>query len=127
MSFFSQIEGPTKAVLDQIFADPDLAKEITYRRFKSQQFDPAVKANVTLTDDIKLTVVRLSHTTASQLVGQGPIQVGDELYLINGPDVPEGMSMKDDIVDENGQEQTIKSINDIFGLATSVTIDSGGE
>lgn len=129
MGFFSQIEGPIKQVLDQIFADPGLNVEITYRLHTGQgSFDHSTGSRSDTFTDYTLTVVRLRHTQGSQLVGIANIQVGDELYLLKGEDISSiagDFSLKDEIVNENSVSQTIKSINDIFGLATAVTVNSG--
>lgn len=122
MGFFAQAAGPTRSVLNKLFADQDLAVEITYKRYVGSSFNSTTKVTELTYTDIPLTVLRLSHTVSSQLVGTDGVQVGDQLYLINGPDIPTGMSMRDKIVDENNNEQDIKQITPIFGLATAVTI-----
>jgi len=127
MGFFSQIQGPIKSVLRNIMGDEDLRVQITYRKYTGQAFDDSVGHTVDTFSESTLYAVRLSHTVKSALVGSGvgEIQVGDQLYLIQGDDAPDGMSVKDQIKDENGTIQKVKNVQDIFGLAVAVTIEGG--
>ncbi len=127
MGFFDQIAVPVRGVLDQLFADPDLTQDITYKRFRKRDWSDDVGANVTKFRSFPLTAVRLRHTERSKLVGMSKIEVGDEVYLLRGDDVPSGMSLKDELVTEFGVTQELKDLTDIFGLATAVTVAGGSE
>lgn len=127
MGFFNQIAVPVNSVLDQLFADPDLTQNITYKRFRKRDWDASEGANVTKFRNFPLISVRLRHTERSKLVSLSKIEVGDEIYLLRGKDVPSGMSLKDELVTEFGATQEIKDITDIFGLATAVTVDGVSE
>jgi len=125
MGFCSQIEGPIKKVLDDLMADVDLRKQITYRRYDSQEFSKAAGHMVNSYTDSVIYALRLRHDNSSQIAGVGPVQVGDQLYLLRDSDAPSSMSLKDEIVDEFGVTQKIKDITPIFGLAVSVTVEGG--
>lgn len=125
MGFFSQIEAPIKAVLDQLFADTRLRDDVTYRKYTGQAWSDEDGASVSTFSESELPVIRLQHLQSSKFVGIGSIEAGDQLYLIRSTDAVEGMSLKDEILDEMGNTQKIKSLNDIFGLAMAITLEGG--
>jgi len=125
MGLFSQIEGPVRAVLDDLFADEDLRDTIMYRKYSGQSFDDTVGHNVNTFSESSVYAIRLRHTHRSALAGVLNIQIGDELYMFRYDDLPIGLSLKDEIVDENGVTQKVKQIQPIFGLATAITIEGG--
>ncbi len=93
--------------------------------FQSQSFDHGLGQEVNSYTEYPLDAVRLRHSQSSALVGQGGVEVGDQIYLIAGDDAPVGMSLKDEVVNEFGDVQKIIDINPIFGLAVTVTVEGG--
>jgi hypothetical protein len=121
------MRGPVKEALAIVFDsnnDEALRPDITYRLFVSRTFDQSLKRHVTTFTNYPIGAVKLQHTSKSTLVGSSGIQEGDEAYLIQGSEAPSGMSLKDEIIDENQQTKKIKAINHIFGFASIVTIEA---
>lgn len=107
-----------------ILDDDDLAVEVTYRKFVSQDYNESLGYNEDIFSETTPTVARLRHTVASALVGVGDIQAGDQVYMMRAEDAPSGMSLKDEIINEDGETQKIKDITPIFGLAVLVTVEA---
>lgn len=76
-------------------------------------------------DEYKIKALRLRHGMKSLFVGQGEIEAGDQVYMILYENAPEGMSKKDEIIDENGDTQKPKGFNHIYDVAVAVTIEGG--
>ena len=125
MGFFGQIEGPIKSVLNELFNDQELRKMVTYRLYDGQEFSEEEGYNVNAFKETSLPVLRLKHTFNSSFIGISNVQVGDQLYLVRFEDAPIGLSLKDEVKDENGVIQKIKSVDNIFNLAYAVTIEGG--
>lgn len=125
MGIYNQIEGPVRAVLKMLLGDERLRKQITYRRYNDQSYSGGLGHEVGSFTESHPYAIRLKHTDRSMLAGVGRIQEGDQAYLIMFEDGPDNMSLKDEIVDENGATQTIKDITPIFGLAIALTIEGG--
>lgn len=125
MGIYSQIEGPIKRVLNDLFADEDLASDIRYRRFRDTAWSDADGAMVDRFRTFRIEGIRLRHTDRSKLVGIADIQIGDQLYLLRYEGAPNRMSLKDEIRDEFGNTQKLKDIANIFNLAIAITVEGG--
>lgn len=126
---FDAIEKPTKEVLERLLNDRSLRKLVTYKRFVSEQFDNALGYNVEVTDDVEeLRAIRLRHTQDSIRLSSGEVASGDMLYMVAFEDMPVdddgelNTSLKDVVVDESGKRFRVKAIDDIFGIAVSITV-----
>lgn len=126
MGFFTQIQGPIRAVIDQIISDQNLHEKITYRRYGSDDFDRELGHNVALYTNTAFYAVRLKHTDKSiQVLGIADLQIGDFLFMCRASDMPTGYSLKDQIVDVESRTLKIKKIDNIFDLAFSITVEGG--
>jgi len=123
MSLYTQVAGPTKAFLNQLMADKDLSRPVTYKRHKKTTFDETKGHNVTTWDSFPMPATKLLHNQRTVEVSNSKVEVGDSLFLIRGDDSPDGMTLKDQIVDEDGMKFRLKGIDNIFGIAVSITVD----
>jgi len=125
MGIFGQIQTPVRQILKQLMADKDLRKEINYRKYTGRAWSDEAGGQVDTFEVTEINAIRLSHTAQSKILGIGNVQGGDQLYLFDFRDAPSGMSLKDEILDENSEIQKLKNITPIFGLAVAVTIEGG--
>jgi len=126
IEIFRQVKGPTESVLRQLLADTRLSEKVTYKRFDSEAYDRSLRYNVASYTSYSLTGINLRHNSKSVAVATSRVQVGEPVYVFNAEDIPDGISLKDVIVDENGNELKVKAIQNIFNIAVSVTVESGG-
>lgn len=127
MSIFGQVVTSTKAVLKQLLDDAQLRELVTYRKWVSSAFDNAKGHNVAVYSDTdELKTIRLRHNSRSVAVANANVQVGDEVFVFLADDFPSDTSLKDLIVDADGIVMKVSSIDEIFGIAYSVTVESGG-
>lgn len=128
MGLFGQLIPPTKRVLNLLLNDPQLRKIVTYRKWVSSGFDNSVGHNVDVyTNTASLRSLRLRHNSRSVSVATGNVQVGDEVFVFLAEDFPSDTSLKDLIVGPDNVTMKVKDINDIFDIAYSVTVESGGK
>jgi len=135
MGIFKRIATPTKRALRDLFADTDLAVTVVYKKYSGQgEFDRSLGyAPDTYTNYSDIKAIRLRHTKKSAEASQSKVEAGDEVFMFQSEDMPYGMSLKDLIVDEDGNEIGIAAIDNIFNIAISVTskgaksIEGGGE
>lgn len=123
MDLFDQIDFPVRRVLDRLMADKHLRSALVYKRFKSASFDKTVGHRVVLYDNFNdLYGIRLRHNKKSVLIASGDVEIGDEVYLVRGSEVPTGMSLKDRMEDADGNLYSITSIDNIFDLAVMISV-----
>lgn len=122
MDLFDQIDFPVRRVLDRIMADKRARSALVYKRFKSASFDETVGYRVVLYDDFDFYGIRLRHNKKSILIASGNVEIGDEVYIVRGSDVPTEMSLKDRMEDADGNLYTLTSIDNIFDLAVMISV-----
>jgi hypothetical protein len=123
MSIIDQIRSPVAGLLQKLLADRKLAKNVTYRQWKSQAFDEAQGHAEDTYEDSLVKAVKLKHTRKSVAAStSSAVEVGDVVYVFKAADLPLDVSLKDLLVADL-QTQTIKAIDDIFGLAWFVTVE----
>jgi hypothetical protein len=123
MGFFNQIEGPVKQVINDIINDPGLNQGITYRKFAGQEFSESHGHNVDTYEEYSVTTVQLRHNQRSVKEATANVEAGDPLFLFRYADLPDGVSLKDQIVSAEGATMKVKDISKIFGLAISITVE----
>lgn len=124
-TLFEHIEWPVRQFLAKLVADPKLREEVTYKRYKSAEHNRTLGHKVIIYDNFTLYGVRMRHTKKSAFVSTGEVEVGDELFVIRGSDAPINMSLKDQLVDAEGNTLAIKWIDNVFNLAMLITIEGG--
>ena len=126
IEIFRQVKGPTESVLRQLLADTRLSEQVTYKRFDSESYNSSLGYNVASYTSYSLTGINLKHNSQSVAVATTKVQVGEPVYVFNAEDMPDGISLKDVIVDSKGNELKVKAIQNIFDIAVSITVESGG-
>ncbi len=124
MQIFGKFEKKVKKVVAELIADPILGKNVTYRSFLAQTRDPSTGyLNPTFTD-YGCRAVKLNHTQASQMQWTGAVDVGDLVFIFKPSDLPDHLSLKDR-VQYLGKDFAPKTIDEIFGIATCITVAGG--
>jgi len=111
--------------LQVVLGDPTLRETITYKRYDGRVWSEAEGAQVTTYVDKDITVVKIDHTVKSTLVQAGSVEVGDHAYLFEFADALAGMSLKDIVVNEDGEVESVKQVTPFYGLAVAITVDGG--
>lgn len=123
MSLYTQVAGPTKAFLRQLKTDKDLSRPIVYKRYVKTEFDEVKGHNVTIWKEFPVIATKLLHNQSTVKASHSKIEVGDSLFLLSGNDTPSNMTLKDQIVDEHDVKFKLKGIDNIFGIAVSITVE----
>jgi hypothetical protein len=121
-TFFSAILDPVKRTVAELLRDENFGEDVTYKRYTGQTFSSALGHTVNTYDDADLKAVRMWHNQDSVKVATSDVQIGDMLFLFHGDTFPANTSLKDVIVDEEGNELGVKGIDPIFELAVVVTV-----
>jgi hypothetical protein len=136
MGLFQQIQGPIKSVLNSLLADDDLSQAYTYRLYIGQVFNETLGYNVDTFRDTEVTGLLLMNpskltTPASSGMAQtsqqdvpGFLEMGDKIILFKWEDLPEGVSLKDQIITPEGETMVVKNIDRIFNLAASYKVET---
>jgi hypothetical protein len=117
---FEQIKAPVTDVVKWLLSDKHLRKDITYKRYDSAAFDDSVGYRVTQYTDFVIGAIRMRHNKESAAISESEVEVGEELFLIDADGAPDNMSLKDQIIDEDGNLLQVRGVTDIFGLAVMV-------
>ena len=112
------------AIARNLFNDPLLYREVTYRRFKGNTYDRVTGKNVAVTEEVtSLKVVEMKHTEDSAKASTSKVDVGMLLFLIQYDDLSFIPSTKDTILDKiSGIEYTIKGVDKIFNILYTITV-----
>ena len=125
MGMFSQIQNAVNSILPSLYNDEDLRVMVTWRRFSESVFNEATGVNEETYVDYSIPAIRIEKETQGMATGARsggvPITVGDSVYLFQGPDVPDGATTRDIIV-EGDYSYQIESIYPVFGLVTKVEV-----
>jgi len=134
MGLFKDIKKPIEQVLDQqIFSDAELTLEVVYKKFVSATFDKDLGRNVLVYSSTKIpNAIELKHTQESsslfgsssdKLNAHGKIEKGDTLFMVRGGTLPDGWSLKDVLETADGRSFTVKSVDHVFGIVYSITVE----
>lgn len=123
MSFYKQIRGPIRNILGDLCGDSDLAETVTYRKYLGQAFSEEEGHIVDHVVDSTPVAIRLRHSERSAQVASGPVEKGDQYFLFQYESLPNEISLLDKIIDANGKTYSLTSIDKIFGLAITITVD----
>jgi hypothetical protein len=125
MGMFSQIKGAVNSILPSLYDDDELAIDITWRKFTGSVFNETTGVNEETYTESTVRAIRIEKETQGMTTGRQsggvPITVGDVAYLFKGPDIPDGASTRDIIVD-SGYAYAIDKIVPVFGLVTKVEV-----
>ena len=109
-----------------VIEDPKLKKDVVYHRFKSESFDAVLGYNVEVYDELEITGCKFKATAKTGAVRESLIQIGEPVFLFRPADLGEPLSVKDQIVDEEGAVFKVKSVVPLHGIATEILVESGG-
>jgi len=125
MAMFAQIKNAVNSILPSLYNDEDLAVTVTWKLFSGSEFNESTGVNVETYTDYSISAIRIEKETQGMTTGARsggvPITVGDLVYLFQGPDVPDGATTRDIIV-EGAYAYQIESIYPVFGLVTKVEV-----
>lgn len=120
--FYTAIRYPVKTLVRALLSDVNLREKVLYRRYTGQAYDPAAGYTKSTYDDSYMYAARMIHNQISVAASSSDVEVGDVAFLFHGDDFPQESSLKDLIVDSDGNELGLKGIDPIFELAVSVTV-----
>ncbi len=125
MGLFQDIKKPIEQVLDQqIFSDVELTTEVTYKKFVSSIFDKALGRNVITYSSTSISnAIELKHTQESASLLSAKIEKGDTLFMVRAGKLPDDWSLKDVLETVDGRSFTVKSVDHVFGIVFSITVD----
>ena len=123
MTMFGDIKASVLPVLESFFTDTELARTIIYRRYVGETFSSELKYTVASYSDVTIPAIRMVHTARSAANAPGNVQAGQVLYMIRAEDAPDGMSLKDLIIDGD-ETLSVSVINDIFGIVFEITVEA---
>jgi len=122
-TIFSSIQDPVHSLVAELMRSEEFNEKVTYKRYTGQAFDSDVEYTKNVYDTTKeLDAVRMRHTKESVKVSASDVQVGDLLFLFDASAFPSECSLKDLVVDADGNELGVKGIDRILNFAVSVTI-----
>lgn len=123
MPVFSSAIPPAQRLLADVLADERFREFVTYKVPSSTEaFDDDLGYSVAGETSYPLPAVRMRHTKKSVLAASSPVMVGDLLFVFSAEGFPAGASVKDRIVDKNGNVFSVKNIDPVFGIAKIVTV-----
>lgn len=125
MGMFSQIKGAVNSILPSLYEDDELATDVTWRKFSGSVFNETTGVNEETYTNYTVRAIRIEKETQGAATGRASggvsITVGGVVYLFKGPDIPDGASTRDIIVD-SGYAYAIERITPVFGLVTKVEV-----
>lgn len=123
MGLMAQIRPPVMAVLNQLLSDGQLSKTVTYRKFSGQAWSESKGVDAETFVESAIDAIELRHNQKSiAAASSSELEVGDYMYVFRADDLPEGYSMKDQIV-VSGSVKRIKNIDNVFGMAVTMSVD----
>lgn len=125
MGLLDDVSSSIDGVLDDLYSDASLTRDVVYRKFVSREYDEAKGYNVPVYTDLPIKAIRLRHNVESVKHETGSVAVGDVYYMFETDSMPSGMSMSD-VIQDNGKELTLKSINDGFQFVYLITVSGTG-
>ena len=115
-----------KAAIEKLFQDPELKRDVTYKRFLEEEFSAALGHNVEAYTELEVTGCKFRSTAKTAAVQIGSIQIGEPVFLFRISDLGYGLSLKDIIQDQDGSIFKVKQIIPLHGIANEILVESGG-
>jgi len=124
MGIVSVVRQPILTLIGSLLKDSLVGVEIIYKKYTSQAFDSAQGHNVSVYTDYPVTAVMLTHTIESVKLIAGTVQVGDKVFIFKQGDLPDGVSLADQIEYPvaSGIIMHVGSIDEVFDITTFVTV-----
>jgi len=124
MEIFGKFEKKVKKVIADLIADSTLGASVVYKSFQSQTRDATTGQIVPTFTNYSIRAVKLNHTQSSQMQWIASVEVGDLVFIFKPEELPTLLSMKDRVA-YAGRDLAPKSIDEIFGIATCITVAGG--
>lgn len=110
-------------IAKNLFSDPLLKVSMVYKRFISNDYNPATGTNTVVTEDHDIIAVRMKHTEDSVKASSFKVEVGMTLFLLQYDDLPFTPTLKDTMVEVlTGKEYAFKGLDPIFNILYSITV-----
>ena len=94
-----------------------------YKRFISNDYNPATGTNTVVTEDHDIIAVRMKHTEDSVKASSFKVEVGMSLFLLQYDDLPFTPTLKDTMVEVlTRKEYAFKGLDPIFNILYSITV-----
>lgn len=125
MGLLDDVSSSIDGVLDDLYSDESLTRDVVYRKFVSRDYDHTKGHNVPIYEDKPVKAIRLKHTAESVKNENGSVEVGDQYYMFKAEKLPSGLTLSD-ILQDGGRDLTIKAINDGFQFVYLITVSGTG-
>lgn len=97
---FASVTPKIRNILEQIIGSALVNRTITWKLYQGDSFDSGAGYPVSqFTEYTGINAARTVHNTKSAKAVGGEVEVGDAMYLVRNEELPDGISMKDEIVD----------------------------
>ena len=122
----SQVRKAVLAMISQAMRDPRMETEITYRKFESQgDFDKSKGHPQNDYDEKALTAIKMFHDAKSINFAQpGDLQIGQPVFVFRFDDLPNGISLKDQIK-EGDSVYKVSHIQPYFETVALISVEAG--
>lgn len=125
MGLLDDVSTSVEDVLDELFDDDSLVREVTYKQPLSRAYDEDLGYTVPQRDNKTLSAIRLRHNTETVNMENSNVEVGDWFYLFKAGDMPDNLSTSD-IIQDGTRELAVKAINDGFNFVYLITVSGSG-
>ena len=115
-----------KAAVEKLFQDPELKRNVIYKRFLQETFNSTLGYNVETYTDLEVTGCKFRSSAKTTAVQTGSIQIGEPVFLFRPLDLGNEISTKDQIVDQDDSVFKVKEIIPLHGIANEILVESGG-
>lgn len=128
MFLLNSVRKQAVAWILRLREDPQLKDVVIYKKFVSRIYSEEVGHNIDTFDNYEIIAIKTEHTKESIDVAReypptSELQIGDRLYIFIPTELPEGISLKDELVGGDAKVYSIKSIQPIYGIVTLITVD----
>lgn len=123
----SRVVSATISMMDKLFLDPNLYRDVTWKKFVSSTYNSSLGYNVDSYTETSLKGVKLDNTRntwpsgyPSGFDGSG-LEAGDTVFFFKTSELPSSISIRDMII-EGTISYRVKSIIPIVGVITQVNV-----
>jgi hypothetical protein len=118
---FKSVAPHIARILNDIISSEMVRVLVTYKKHTGDAFDSTTRrGKATFTSYTNTPTAKISHTTKSAAMLGSKIQSGDLMYVIQASDLPDGISLKDEIIDDT-KVMKILDIQWLFSFGVVLT------
>jgi hypothetical protein len=122
MTLFSAILTPSRQLMALLRSDNNFREQLVYKEYTGETFDEGSGHTVNTYNSHTLYGVRMYHNQESVRAATSEVEIGDMLFMFLHEEFPEEYSLKDVIVDGEGNILGVKGIDPVFTVAVVVTV-----